>query len=178
LGTNYLSVCANALESVSGDDAQAVITGITSVMSGEQAAFTLEYPCNSPSDSRWFFMRVSPMTGPLGGVVISHTDITARKNMELQLRAAMQEVENQQFAMDQHAIVAVTDAEGMITYVNEKFCQISGFGREELLGKNHRVINSGTHPKEFFTTLWTTIKRGQVWHGDVCNRTKTARCTG
>ena len=172
IGTSYFSVCENALESASGDDAGAVMAGIKSVMAGKQTAFQREYPCDSPSDPRWFFMRVSPMAGLLGGVVISHTDITARKNMELQLRAALQEVENQQFAMDQHAIVAVTDGAGAITYVNEKFCVISGYSREELLGKNHRILNSGTHSKEFFTTLWTTIKRGQVWHGDVCNRTK------
>ncbi len=172
IGTNYFSVCENALESASGDDAGAVMAGIKSVMTGKQTAFQREYPCDSPSDPRWFLMRVSPMAGQLGGVVISHADITARKKMELQLRSALLEIENQQFAMDQHAIVAVTDAEGMITYVNEKFCVISGYSREELLGKNHRILNSGIHPKDFFTALWTSIKRGQVWHGDICNRNK------
>ena len=168
IGMNYLSVC----ERDSGEDGKLVIAGIRSVMAGQQATFQREYPCDSPSEPRWFLMRVSPMTGLLGGVVISHADITARKKMELQLRSALLEIENQQFAMDQHAIVAVTDAEGMITYVNEKFCVISGYSREELLGKNHRILNSGTHPKDFFTGLWTAIKRGQVWHGDICNRTK------
>lgn len=82
------------------------------------------------------------------------------------------ELVNQRFAMDQHAIVSVTDTEGLILYVNDKFCQISGFSRDELLGQNHRLIKSGEHDQAFYQDLWDTIGTGQVWRGEVCNRSK------
>jgi PAS domain S-box-containing protein len=100
------------------------------------------------------------------------TDISLRKDNENKLLQTMDNLRDIENALDASSIVAVTDAKGVITYVNEKFCEISKYDRDELIGKTHRIINSGFHPKSFFKTMWETIKQGRVWQGEVKNRAK------
>lgn len=88
------------------------------------------------------------------------------------LRRQTAELQRQKFAVDQHSIVSVADINGVIIYVNDNFCKVSGYSREELLGQDHNIVNSGYHSPEFFGELWETVTRGEVWQGEICNHNK------
>lgn len=123
----------------------------------------------------WLTMTVVPVVDEQGDVhqfAAIGTDVTERKQNELRLMQAMEKLRDIENALDESSIVAITDNAGVITYVNDKFCKISKYSQQELIGKTHRLINSGYHPKSFFRQMWDTIKSGRVWRGEVKNRAK------
>ena len=95
----------------------------------------------------------------------------AREKTEAHAQA-LADLEERQYALDQHAIVSMADHSGRITYANDKFQKISGYTLEELIGQNHRMVKSGRHTSAFYKQMWDTIAAGKVWHGEVCNKTK------
>jgi PAS domain S-box-containing protein len=114
------------------------------------------------------------VNGPLTVLVFTATAVVVARFKRLEQRAFsnVQQLEDLKRALDAAAIVATTDVTGRITYVNDKFCEISQYSREELLGQDHRIINSALHSKEFIRDLWRTIANGRVWHGEIRNRAK------
>lgn len=100
------------------------------------------------------------------------TEVTEYKRVQEELQKSLTELYDLKFALDESSIVAITDQTGSIKYVNDQFCAISKYSREELIGSNHRIINSGHHSSEFFRKLWSTIRNGKVWNGEIKNKAK------
>jgi PAS domain S-box-containing protein len=98
--------------------------------------------------------------------------MTADTEMTLVAAHELRELRDVKHALDRAAIVAVTDARGQIIDVNDRFCKASKFTRDELIGQDHRVVNSGHHSRAFMTALWQRISSGQVWRGELLNRAK------
>jgi PAS domain S-box-containing protein len=103
--------------------------------------------------------------------IIAHS-MVERDIAETKMKDSIKELNFQKFALDEHAIVSATDIDGTIIYVNDKFCKISGYNCEELIGGNYRITSSGEHSREFIENLWQTITQGNTWHGEIKHRNK------
>src|SRR5262249_9063375 len=120
----------------------------------------------------WSSSALKNGQGKAEWIVAVGSDLTERERAQEAWNRSVKELADIKDALDQHSIVAITDQRGIITFVNDKFCEISKYSEEELLGQDHRIINSGYHPKEFIRDLWTTIASGTVWKGEIRNRAK------
>ena len=107
-------------------------------------------------------------SNPVQYVCVGHTVNSSKEKNGIRLKHTT-DISN---ALDETSIVAITDSKGIITYVNEKFCEISKYSKDELLGENHRILKSGGHPAEFYSEMWKRISSGKSWHGDIKNKAK------
>jgi PAS domain S-box-containing protein len=108
----------------------------------------------------------------LVGIWVTAWLVSRHASVGRALDRSIKDLTDTNFALDQAAILAVTDVKGRITYANDRFVEISKYPREELLGQDHRIINSGLHAKEFIRDLWHTIANGRIWRGEIRNRAK------
>jgi PAS domain S-box-containing protein len=190
---------AKLLQSIHAEDRDAVMASMkTSALA--LSPLQIEYRVPGANGAlRWLASNAVPQSAEDGSVLWHGfmADITRQKENELELvsyrlhleelvrqkstdlqgsvdlaHSALRALEQQKFVLDQHAIVTVCDVAGHITYGNDKFSQISGYTRAEFMGQDHRMVNSGHHPKGFFKAMYETLGRGEVWHAEVCNRAK------
>ncbi|HYX32350.1 MAG TPA: PAS domain-containing sensor histidine kinase [Oligoflexus sp.] len=121
----------------------------------------------------WKAQKLVTADGELRGYCLTALDQTYRDKLEDELKKSFRHIRDQKMALDESAIVAITDQKGVISYVNDTFCRISGYEREELIGHTHALLKSGFHGPDFFRDLWRTIGSGRVWKGEIRNRTKS-----
>ena len=95
-----------------------------------------------------------------------------RNKVEKALKNSLKDISDYKHALDESSIVVITDQDGIIRKVNDNFCKITKYTREELIGQDHRIINAGYHTKEFIRDLWITINNGEVWKGEIKNKAK------
>ena len=166
IGSNYFLAC----QSTAAEQDPSVsefITGIHSVLDGTSPQFMKEYPCHTPEKDIWFICKANQFS--INGVsyaVISHEDITWRRAAEKRLRLLSRVVDQSPVS------VIITDTEGRIEFVNPHFVTLSGYTAEEAVGRNPRILKSNFTPPETFLELWSTIKSGKTWEGDIINRSK------
>lgn len=166
IGLNYLQLFHAAPNYPHGEGALDVESGIRTVLSGQSREYTVEYPCHSPAERRWFRLHVTPLQGPRMGAVLTHENITERREREDALRLA-----GTVFSTVDEGVV-VSDADNTIVAVNPAFSHITGYFAEEVVGRNLRVLRSGSQPDVFYRNLWKTLLESGSWSGEITNRRK------
>ncbi|MBD2043480.1 PAS domain S-box protein [Microcoleus sp. FACHB-672] len=160
------------------EDAADVLAKISQLFERGEDSFEYRF-LHKDGTYRWTQDCIKLVRDQAGNVlefIGSWQDISERKQTEIALQKSIKQLAQFKWGLDQSAIVAIADCQGGITYVNNKFCEVSKYSRQELLGENHRLINSGYHPVAFFKQLWSTISAGQVWQGEIKNRAKDGSC--
>ena len=166
VGTNYFAVCGPGTGACTGDALSASM-GLQAVLDGRLERFNLDYPCDSPTQERWFTMTVMPLGQKVKtGAVITHTDITERKQAEEKLRLAAR------VFSDAHEGITITNPQGVILDVNAAFTRITGYSREEVVGQNPRILNSGRQDMAFYAAMWRSLTETGHWSGELWNRRK------
>ncbi len=148
-------------------------------IAGEDIPNDFEFICiRKDGEKRWMELRVSKIIeeNKLVGIQSTLRDITEKKDTEEKIKKSLKEVEDYKYALYQSFVVAITDTNGIIKYVNDIFCKFSKYSKEELIGQTHNIVNSGYHTKEFFKELWDTITAGKVWKGEIKNKNKEGKC--
>ena len=166
------------LDMVHPDDQKLTATELQKLSeNGNSIYFENRYRCKD-GEYRWLAWAAKSFGEPQLIYAVAH-DITNNKQTEerftqltLEQASLLKELNNRQKALDRAAIVSETDLRGTITFVNDSFCHISGYSREELIGQNHQLINSGCHSKAFFQEMWATISNGRVWKAEIKNKNK------
>jgi PAS domain S-box-containing protein len=158
------------------DDREATLAKIQQALTGV-CEFVDQFRIVQPTgEVRWIdahSLIQRDAQGKITHMVGTNLDVTERITAEQERQTLLQELTNFKSAIDQAAIVVITDTDGTILYANDRFCERSGYTLAEVIGQTHRLVKSGYHPPEFFGELWETIRQGRVWRGEVCNRTKT-----
>ena len=165
IGKNYLAIC-RAARGASSEHAHAAADGIAAVLAGHAPHFTLEYGCHSPTQQRWFSMLVTALEHGWNGAVVAHTDITARRLAEVDLRIAA-------IAFESSEGMFVTGACGKILQVKQAFTTITGYSREEATGQRPGLLSSRRHDAAFYRAMWATIDVHGSWEGEIWNRRKS-----
>ena len=124
---------------------------------------------------RWMDIEVQPTLsaqGEVNGFIEIGLDVTDQKTANFKLAAALRESETLLRSINTHYLVSVADAKGKIIDANPAFCRVSGFTLKELLGRDHRIVNSGVQDQSFWQDMWRTVTMGEVWSAEICNRAK------
>ena len=122
-----------------------------------------------PPSNKWFENHIYPSPE---GLSIYFRDITEKKKEEEIIKKSITELSNYKLALNESSLVSITDHKGIINYVSDSFCKITQYNSDELLSKNHSIISSGFHSKDFFKEMWSTISKGKIWKGEIKDKTK------
>jgi len=164
-----------AFELIHPDDVPGLIEAVTNIVQTPGRFFYRQHRLKHKNGT-WIWCEgtiTNMLHEPAVAALVSNfRDITERKEAEENIRTTLKEISDYKYALDESSIVAITDQRGIIKDVNDNFCKISKYSRDELIGQDHRIINSGYHPKEFIRNLWVTIANGKIWKGELKNKAK------